>query len=187
VTDSIQLHFVDRRRWRAWLRQHHRKTKEVWLVFYKKRTGLASISYDAAVEEALCYGWIDSIVKRLDDERYARKFTPRTDTRRWSPSNLARARRLIAAGRMTKAGLAKLDADLDAPAPAPARSLRVPPFFAAALKRNPAAREFFDSLAPSYRRHYVGWVSSAKREETRARRLEEAVALLAAGKKLGLK
>jgi uncharacterized protein YdeI (YjbR/CyaY-like superfamily) len=183
----MELHFEDRESWRLWLERHHGSTDELWLVFYKKHTGRLTLSYDDAVEEALCFGWIDSLVKRLDDDRYARKFTPRRDTGRWSAPNLERIRRLIAGGLMTPAGLAKIDPDVEPAVPTSKRSLDAPPFFSDALAENDAALEFFEKLAPSYRRNFIGWVSSAKREDTRARRLAEAIRLLERGEKLGMK
>jgi uncharacterized protein YdeI (YjbR/CyaY-like superfamily) len=183
----MQLHFEDRDSWRQWLQENHSVVKEVWLIFFKKHTGKPILPYDAAVEEALCFGWIDSIIKRLDDERYVRKFTPRSNTRNWSPSNLKRVQELIASGRMTDVGLAKVSPDAKPPAPAATRPMSVPPFFATALAVHPSAQRFFDQLAPSYRQNYIDWVDSAKREETRKRRLDEAISLLSQGRKLGMK
>jgi uncharacterized protein YdeI (YjbR/CyaY-like superfamily) len=184
---TMELYFALREDWRAWLEAHHGKEREVWLVFYKKHTGKPSLSYDAAVEEALCFGWIDSLIKRLDDERYARKFTPRKDRRRWSASNLKRIEKLKAEGRMTAAGMAMIPADVEAEPAASKRSLEPPDFFLGALEASPAAAEYFATLAPSYRRNFIHWVASAKREATRQRRLSEAISLLAEGKKLGMK
>ncbi|MFC1481769.1 YdeI family protein [Candidatus Neomarinimicrobiota bacterium] len=183
----MELYFEDRGSWRRWLKEHHGTVREVWLVFFKKHTGKPGIAYDAAVEEALCYGWIDSIIKRLDDERYARKFTPRTNIRKWSAANLKRVQELIASGRMTEVGLAKVPSDIEPQPPIAARPLSVPKFFAEALAEHPVAKRFFDQLAPSYKRAYIGWVGAAKREETQRRHLDEAIALLEKGKKLGLK
>ncbi len=183
----MQLHFCEREAWRAWLAERHDKQREVRLIFYKGHSGKSGISYDAAVEEALCFGWIDSIIKRLDDNRYLRKFTPRTNTGKWSALNLKRTQRLIKSGRMTEAGLAKLDSGVQAELPPAKRFRAVPPFFKRALARNATARQNFARLAPSYRRNFVGWVASAKKEETRQRRLREAISLLEQNKKLGLK
>ena len=97
---------------RKWLRRNHATKTEIWLVQYKKATGKASIDYTQAVEEAICYGWIDSFEKGLDAERYATRFTPRRPRSNWTATNKARARQLIAAGRMTAAGLKALPADL---------------------------------------------------------------------------
>ena len=183
----MQVHFEDRESWRKWLDENHLGVRKVWLVFDKKHTGRRCITYDAAVEEALCVGWIDSIVKRLDEDRYARKFTPRTNTSKWSESNLRRVEALAASGRMTEAGLAKINPGVQPAPPASSRTVELPGFFKDALAGNGPAREFFDRLAPSYRRNFIAWVSSAKREETRSRRLEEALLLLQQGKKLGMK
>ena len=183
----MEEHFVDRASWRAWLEANRESTRELWMVFYKKHTGRKTISYDAAVEEALCVGWIDSLIKRLDEDRYARKFTPRTNTRKWSELNLKRVAKLKAEGRMTPTGLARLDPDVKPLTPTAKRPLEIPPFFQEALDANEAARAFYQELAPSYRRQFLGWVSEAKREATRQKRLSEAMSMMAQGKKLGMK
>ncbi len=175
-----------RQEWRNWLDEHHDSEPEIWLVFHKQHTAEATISYDAAVEEALCFGWIDSIVRRLDDNSYARKFTPRKPDSRWSTINRQRyadlkARRLLAAP-----GLERSPTGRSGDAPRPSASV-IPSYIEKQLKANTRAWEYFGRLAPSYRRLYVGWIDSAKREETKDKRLREAISLLAAGKKLGLK
>ena len=172
--------------WREWLAKHHDSESEVWLVFHKRRTERPSIAYDDAVNEALCFGWIDSLVKRLDDDRFARKFTPRKPDSRWSTANRKRFAQLQAGGRLTPAGLQRAPTDRSGDAPRPSLS-KVPRYIEQALNSRPAARNYFESLAPSYRRMYIAWIDSAKQPETKARRLREAVDLLAAGKKLGLK
>jgi uncharacterized protein YdeI (YjbR/CyaY-like superfamily) len=182
-----QKHFTDRDSWRAWLEGNFESCSELWLVFFKKHTGKQSISYDAAVEEALCFGWIDSLIKRLDEDRFARKFTPRTDATKWSASNLKRVEKLKAEGRMTEAGLAKLDPSVKPIIPPSKTPVEVPSYFRDALAENDEAGSFFEQLAPSYRRHFVLWVDSAKREETRNRRLTEAITLLSKKQKLGMK
>ncbi|MDQ6677358.1 MAG: YdeI/OmpD-associated family protein [Acidobacteriota bacterium] len=175
-----------RQEWRNWLQEHHDSEPGIWLVFHKQHTAEASISYDAAVEEALCFGWIDSIVMRLDDDRYARKFTPRKPDSRWSTTNRLRyadlkSRRLLAAP-----GLERAPTSRSGDAPRPSASA-IPPYIEKQLRANALAWEYFERLAPSCRRQYVGWIDSAKREETKEKRLREAIGLLAAGKKLGLK
>lgn len=172
--------------WRAWLAKHHDSETEVWLVFRKRHTGQASIAYEDAVNEALCFGWIDSLIKRLDDERYARKFTPRKPGSRWSTANRKRYARLQASGGLMPAGLKFAPTSRSGDAPRPSIT-RIPRYISRALKSHPAARSYFETLAPSYRRHYVAWIDSAKRQETKMRRLEEAIGLLKVGKKLGLK
>ncbi|OFW15024.1 MAG: hypothetical protein A3H29_05725 [Acidobacteria bacterium RIFCSPLOWO2_02_FULL_67_21] len=172
--------------WRAWLAKHHDSASEVWLIFQKRHTGQPAIAYEEAVDEALCFGWIDSLIRRLDDARYARKFTPRKPGSRWSTANRQRYARLQAGGRLRPAGLKLKPTDRSGDAPRPSIA-RVPPYIQDALKRRPAARNHFESLAPSYRRAYIGWIDSAKQQTTKMRRLQEAIELLAAGKKLGLK
>ena len=183
----MQVTCKDRESWREWLDANGQSEREVWLVFHKKHTGRQGVTYEASVEEALCVGWIDSLVKRLDDDRYARKFTPRTNAGKWSESNLKRVRRLVASGRMTEAGLAKFAPIDQSSADASSRTLRLPDYFREALAGDRRAREFFDCLAPSYRRDIIDWVGSAKREETRKKRLNEALGLFREGKKLGMK
>jgi len=186
-----QLYFVDRDKWREWLGENHAASSGIWMVFYKKATSKPTIPYDAAVEEALCFGWIDSIIKRIDDEKYVRKFTPRKDKSDWSALNKKRVAEMIKAGRMTEAGLAKIRAakkngcwNRDGKTP---RSLEMPSEFAEALASNKKARENFEKLAPTYRRHYLGWIAAAKRRETIKRRIDESIALLERGGKLGMK
>jgi uncharacterized protein YdeI (YjbR/CyaY-like superfamily) len=172
--------------WRSWLADHHASDPEVWLVFYKRHTGQASIAYEDAVDEALCFGWIDSLVRRLDDARFARKFTPRKPDSKWSTSNRKRYALLKASGRLTPAGLDRAPTNRSGDAPRPSLA-QVPGYIQDALRRSPVAWEYFRGLAPSYQRLYLGWIDSAKQPATKMRRLEEAVRLLAAGKKLGLR
>jgi len=174
------------RQWRAWLAKHHDSEAEVWLIFKKRHTGQPSIAYEDAVNEAVCFGWIDSLIKRMDDARYARKFTPRKPGSRWSTANRQRYARLQASGRLTPAGLKLEPTDRSGDAPRPSVA-EVPQYIQDALKRRPAARNYFESLAPSYSRTYIGWIDSAKQQATKMRRLQDAIGLLAAGKKLGLK
>ena len=174
-----------REEWRAWLQEHHETETEVWLVYPKKHTGEPRVPYDDAVEEALCFGWIDSIARKLDADRFAQKFTPRKDTGNWSAPNLKRMERLIAGGRMTPAGLAKFAPV--APAPRYQSDSALPPFVEEALKGNETAYQYFQSLPPSHRRNYVRWITEAKKEETRQRRLQEALRMLEQNQKLGLK
>lgn len=181
------LYVPDREEWRAWLAAHHSTATEVWLVYYKKHTGKPRVPYDEAVEEALCFGWIDSIVRKIDDDRFAQKFTPRKDLRRWSALNLQRVERLIAEGRMTAAGLAKLQPVPQPPPPRFASGSAIPSFIDEALRGNEAAYRSFLGLAPSYQRNYIRWITEAKKDETRQRRLQEALQRLERNEKLGLK
>lgn len=174
-----------RAQWRAWLARHHTSSPGIWLVFYKAHTGLKSLSYEDAVREALCFGWIDSLVKRLDEDRYALKITPRKPSSKWSDLNRKRWRELKAAGLLRSAGLTAAPTN-NTYAPRPSIP-ELPAYIAKAFKANPKAWEFFGTLAPTYRRHFIVWIHIAKRPETRDKRLRESIDLLAAGKKLGLK
>ena len=177
----------DRAAWRAWLAANHARNKEIWLIFCKRHTGKPTVSYGEAVEEAICFGWIDGILQRVDDETYAQKFTPRGAGSHWSPTNIARARKMVGEGRMTKAGLEKFRGATPHRAPANRAGLELPPELSAILQKSRRARDNFEGLPPSEKRLYVGWILDAKKEETRKRRLAEAVARLEQGLRLGLK
>lgn len=186
------LYVTDRAEWRRWLQSHYSTESEIWLIYYKKHSGRPRIPYDEAVEEALCFGWIDGIVKRIDEEKFAQRFTPRKKNSQWSDLNRARVKKLIEEGRMTEAGLATIsEAVLKGDGSNQKRekdySIEVPAYFQKALNANKAARENFNKMARSYRRDYVKWVAAAKREETRERRIREAIELLSQNKKLGMK
>jgi uncharacterized protein YdeI (YjbR/CyaY-like superfamily) len=169
--------------WRTWLQEHHTSEREIWLVFHKHQE---SLGYDDAVEEALCFGWIDSIIKRLDDDRYARKFTPRKPDSKWSTINRRRYAELEARGLLESAGLDRAPTNWSGDAPRPSLSV-LPVYIEKQLKADARIWNYFEKLAPSCRRAYIGWIDSAKREETKQKRLREAISMLAAGKKLGLK
>lgn len=176
--------------WRDWLAENHDFEPEIWLVFHKLHTGVAGIDYQDALDEALCFGWVDSLVKRLDDRRYARKFTPRRADSRWSPANRKRYAKLKASGRLKLPGVERPPTDRSSYDGLPPRyelPSKLPRYIQQALNKNPDARRFFESLAPSHRRRYIGWIEVAKRKETKVRRLEEAIRLLAEGRPLGLK
>ena len=185
TTELEMLDGRNRQQWRTWLAKHHTSSPGVWLVFYKTHTGVKSIRYEDTVREALCFGWIDSLIKRLDDDRYALKVTPRQPTIKWSDTNRKRWRELKAAGLLTSAGLEAAPTN-NTYAPRPVIP-DLPPYLAKALKANSKAWVFFRQLAPTYRRDFVVWIHTAKRSETRERRIRESIRLLTAGKKLGLK
>jgi uncharacterized protein YdeI (YjbR/CyaY-like superfamily) len=189
---SKTYHAASREEWRKWLDRNHATQKEIWLLFYKTQPGKPQVSYDEAVEEALCFGWIDSIIQKIDSEKYVRKFTPRKKSSKWSALNKRRVAAMIQAGKMTEAGSAVLnfrDAEDDyGRTPERAKKDIVPPpFLERQLKQNQKAWDYFQSLAPSYRRNYIGWITAAKTNETRERRIEEAITLLARNEKLGMK
>jgi uncharacterized protein YdeI (YjbR/CyaY-like superfamily) len=180
---------ASRDEWRAWLEKHHATETEVWLVYYKKHTGKPSVSYIQSVKEAICFGWIDGLKKRVDDERYMHRFTPRKPGSKWSPTNITLAKELIGSGRMTEAGLTAFrnrktydDDFLQAK-----QQLALLPEYEQALKQNEKAWARFTKLAPSYRKNYIGWLQAAKKPETRHKRLQELIKVLEENKKLGMK
>jgi uncharacterized protein YdeI (YjbR/CyaY-like superfamily) len=179
VVDIGETFFApDRAAWRAWLRERHAEASEIWLLLHKKHVSEPCVSYDEAVEEALCWGWIDGLTKRWDERSYVVRFTPRKPGSVWSESNVARAERMIAQGRMTPAGMALVDEAKRRGTWDEAASGRpdvTPPELEAALAAEPAAQERWRALAPSHRRMYAHWILQAKRPETRARRAAETV------------
>src|SRR6185295_17923390 len=185
TTELKTLRVTSRQQWRTWLSKHHASSPGIWFVFYKAHTGVKSVPLEDMVREALCFGWIDSLVKRLVDDRYAVKVTPRKPASKWSDINRKRWAELKAAGLLTSAGLAAAPTN-NTYAPRPIIP-DLPVYIAKALKANSKAWEFFRELAPTYRRDFVVWIHTAKRAETRETRIRESIGLLAAGKKLGLK
>lgn len=186
ITETLYL--TDRKAWRTWLQRNHKKKKEIWLIYYKKRTGHSRIPYDHAVEEALCFGWIDSTVQKLDTERYAQKFTPRKSGSRWSRLNIQRARKMIKENRMTKAGLMLLkEAEKQkVDIPIAKKKYTVPADLKRELAKNKKALKNFDNFAPSYRKLYVLWVLDAKKKETRKKRIRRVVERIARNEKPGM-
>lgn len=186
-----QLYFKIISDWREWLAINYESMKPVWLVFFNKTSGQPTMTYEEAVGEALCYGWIDGMIKNLDDQRYMRRFTRRRAGSKWSELNKSRIDRLINEGRMAGPGLAMINAAKQDGswnlAARPELDLSMPADLRSALDKNPSAAEFFSSLAPSQKKNFIGWIVSAKRETTRAARIGESVSLLANRKKLGLK
>lgn len=180
----------NRQEWRNWLEKNHNSEKEIWLVYYKKHTKKQTVYYDEAVEEALCYGWIDSTVRSIDDEKYCQKYTPRNKKSNWSELNKFRARKLINEGKMTQAGFEKLNGvSLDEIAETKEfkQTIILASNLEDILKKYQTAFENFTKLIPSQRKFYIEWIMSAKREETQIRRLNEAILILEKNQKLGLK
>jgi uncharacterized protein YdeI (YjbR/CyaY-like superfamily) len=174
-------------RWRNWLADHHSTESEVWLVFHKQHTGKPSVQYLDALDEALCYGWIDSLVRRLDDERYARKFTPRKASSKWSDINRKRYAELEKARRVTAAGKACSPDIGGRYGPKPTVPSTMPADISRAIKAKPAAWAFFQTLTAKQQRYHWGWIHIAKQEETKQRRMKEVIGLLGKKQKLGLK
>jgi len=165
--------------WRDWLAEHHRMVDGVWLARWTSASGHQTIAYEAIVEEALCFGWIDGLVNSLPDGRQAHLMTPRRRGSGWSLSNKERIERLAAAGRMTAAGLAAIEAaraDGSWAMHDDADALIEPGDLAAALAARPGARLYWDTFSPSARRSLLRWLTSARRSETRVRRVTEIVA-----------
>lgn len=186
-----KLYFKNGSEWRKWLSRNHEQSESIELIFYKKGTGKPTMSYDTAVEEALCYGWIDSIKKRVDDEKYTFRFSPRKASSKWSPSNKKRVANLQKEKRMTGFGQAKIDAakanGMWDKKDRPEIPDEPPAEFKKALKKNKTAEKNFNNLAPSYRKQYIGWIAAAKQEATIRKRIKESIQLLKEGKKLGMR
>ena len=168
--------------WRSWLQAHHSSSPGVWLIFAKKHSRLATVSYDEAVEEALCFGWVDSLMNPIDDRFYMQLFTPRKAKSAWSPSNKARVERLRAGGLMTEAGEAAIGRAKDTgtwDAYSGIDSLTAPTALRKALNANPAASTNWPTFTDKQRLQYLSWLLSAKREPTRAMRMSAIVELVA--------
>jgi uncharacterized protein YdeI (YjbR/CyaY-like superfamily) len=170
---------ASRQEWRDWLQANHAAAPGVWFIYHKQSSGKQRISYDDAVEEALCFGWIDSLTKKVDDERYRQLFTPRKPKSPWSKPNKARVEKLLRAGLMAAPGLAKVEAarqdgswnaldDIDA--------LTIPADLREALAANPTAERHFHAFSPSAKKGILWHIASAKRPETRLKRIEQIVA-----------
>jgi len=180
-TNSLpKLEPQSRAHWRGWLDEHHGNAPGVWLILRKREAGRRPLTLDDAIEEALCFGWIDSTLRPVDDERLMLRFTPRRAGSTWAASNKRRVARLIAQGSMTDAGMRVIDAarsdgswdSLDA-----VEALQIPDDVARALAANPQAEASFTRLAPSARKQFLWWIQTAKRPETRAPRIAETVRL----------
>jgi uncharacterized protein YdeI (YjbR/CyaY-like superfamily) len=173
---------------RAWLEENHERAAELWVGFHKKATGRPSITWPEAVDEALCFGWIDAIRRSLGDESYMIRFTRRKPRSTWSAVNIARAKELIAEGRMRPAGLAAFEARSDDRSAIYSyeqrHAAKLPPDQEREFRANQRAWEFFQAQPPWYRKTALWWVVSAKREETRARRLRTLIEDSANGRKL---
>ena len=180
------LYVSDRKSWRAWLAENHDKEKEIWLIFYHKETGKPRIPYNDAVEEALCYGWIDSTVKALDHERFAQRFSVRKKTSGLSQANLERVRKLIKQKKMTKAGLDAIAHVFD-PENDDVASFVIPADILKALKENEAAWEYFQKFPENYKRIRIAYIESRKRhgEEPYQRALRYFIDMTAKNKRFG--
>jgi uncharacterized protein YdeI (YjbR/CyaY-like superfamily) len=174
---------------RAWLDRHHASEQELWVGFYKVKSGKGGMVYREALDEALCYGWIDGLVRRVDDVSYMQRFTPRKKDSTWSTVNMRRVKELTAEGRMHPAGLAAFERR------DPRKTGRysfeqgqvvLAPGFTRRLRAHRAAHAYFEAQPPGYRRLATWWVMSAKKEETRARRFATLLEDCAAGRRIGV-
>lgn len=178
ISDSFEKYYAkDRKEWRKWLQKNHKTCVGIWLIYYKKGSGKTRVPYDEAVEEALCFGWIDATLRPGDDHHYMQLFTPRKPKSGWSKLNKERVEKLIETGLMTPAGLEKIEvakengtwSKLDH-----IEAFVVPPELKKALTANKKAKKFFDGLnSPSPKKYVLYWISSAKQEATRAKRVAE--------------
>ena len=184
------LFFNNRKEWRSWLEKNHDKEDGIWLIHYKKSSGEKRLSHPEAVEEALCFGWIDSRLKRVDDDRYVLRYTPRKGKSVWSKINKDTAEKMIALGKMTEMGyqkinMAKKQGLWDTAYTNKLRE-RLPSDLKKALMSNQVAWRNFKNFANSYRNMYIGWVNNAKTEVTRKKRIHEVVKRSEENKKPGI-
>lgn len=172
--------------WRTWLEEHHGTETELWLGFWKKHTGHDGLTYDEAVEQALCFGWIDGVLNRIDDRRHRIRFTPRKKGSNWSRVNVEKVADLERRGLMTEAGRAAHEAGRSDPrgiySYETTDDVDLAPEYVARLAASPAAREWFESRSSSYQRSVRRWVMSAKQQTTRDRRMAQLIADSEAGR-----
>lgn len=176
-----------RREWRAWLAKHHKTATEIWLIYYTKESGKPRVPYNDAVEEALCYGWIDGQHKGIDKHSWGQRFSPRRRTSSLSELNRERVRRLMAARKMTKAGLASIahvfDAEQDH---VEKRKWKLPADIAKELKRDPEVWKHFQKFSPEYKQIRIGWIVAARhRQEAFDQRLRYFVKMTKQNKRFG--
>jgi uncharacterized protein YdeI (YjbR/CyaY-like superfamily) len=187
---NIGLEFSDIQEWHKWLEKNHDKESEAWLVIYKKQSKQSGLKYDEALMEALCFGWIDGKMKTIDDDRFILRFSPRKSNSVWSQINKDKAEKLISQGQMTEAGLARIDEAKKNGSWDGAYTNRIreeiPPDLKKALMGNIIARDNFGHFANSYRNMYIGWITSAKTEPTRKKRVAEVVKRSVSKKKPGI-
>lgn len=184
------IYCKNRNEWRSWLVQNHKSSDGIWLIYYKEHTKKETVVYNEAVEEALCFGWIDSIIKRIDDQAYMQKYTPRKKNSKWSLVNKKRVNKLIKEGKMTSSGMKEVEIakknDMWENAYSSKKDIEIPVFFIQELKKNEQAFNNFFNFAPSYKNQYLGWILSAKRDETRQKRINTVIERCAKNQKPGM-
>jgi uncharacterized protein YdeI (YjbR/CyaY-like superfamily) len=187
-TELPVLHFANKKKWSDWLAKQHEKSKGVWLQIAKKDSDIASISYVEALDAALCYGWIDGQKKGYDDKYWLQKFTPRGPKSIWSKINTEKAERLIASGEMQPAGLKAIEAARNdgrwEAAYASQKNISIPDDFQAALDQNVKAKTFFSTLKSAERYSILFRIQTAKKPETRAKRVKQFVEMLERNEKI---
>ncbi len=194
---EIQNHFIDgkpalrvksRMEWREWLEHNYSNRDEVWLVIYKKDSGKQTITKIEALDDAICFGWIDSLVKGIDDEKYMQKFTPRKPDSQWSEVNKKRVSKLEEAGLIEAPGQVLIDharatGEWDVIRTSP-NQFEISRVLASALEASIGLRNKWDKLPPSHRQQYLGWIAQAKRETTRQNRIKKCINMLTSGQSL---
>lgn len=180
-----EIFLPTREEWREWLAENHDQSDGVWMIFHNKKSGLPTLTYDEFVEEALCFGWIDSTLKNIDENSFRMMVMPRKNIMKWSEPNRVRVKKLIAENKMTEAGLNKIGdygktGKLVWPKETekPSLLLSFSPEFMDLMKQNQLAYDNFCNLSPSQQKRYALWVMNAKQEETRKKRMVEAIQLL---------
>jgi uncharacterized protein YdeI (YjbR/CyaY-like superfamily) len=185
------LVFENKKEWRKWLENNHNKFKEIWLIHYKKSSNKKGINHYDAVEEALCFGWIDSTLKKIDEERYILRYTPRKEKSVWSKINKEKAEKMILNGKMTQSGLEKIKLakkhDLWNTAYTNKVKEKIPSDLKKVLLLDKVAWINFQNFANSYRNRYIGWINNAKTKMTRTKRISEVVKRSKENKKPGIK
>ena len=176
------IYFRNKEEFRNWLEENHDTNPGIWVIFYKKHINIDCIKYNELLEEVLCFGWIDSLIKKIDDDKYARKITPRTNTQKWSELNKKKVIELIKEDKMTQAGLHKIDNYLktgkvvwpvNKSGKKELKENDIPDFIIKELAKNEPALINFNKLATTYKRHYLLWITNARKEETIRSRLKE--------------
>ena len=191
---ELKTYFAkDRKAWRKWLEKNHAASSGIWLIYFKKTSGKKRLDYNDAVEEALCFGWIDSTTRPIDEEKYMQRFTPRKSKSGWSAINKQRIEKMISQDLMIAAGIEKIEMakkdgsweSLDK-IYAPVDLLHIPEDLAKLFSKNKKAKINFENFPPFTKRQFLYWINSAKREETRKARIKQAILMCAANKRPGI-
>jgi len=180
ITETLDN--ADLNKWRAWLKKYHKSKKEIWLIYYRKDSGKPRISYNDSVDEALCWGWIDSTYKKIDDSKFCQRFSPRRPTSKVSEMNKERMRRLIKQKRMTPAGLEAVKKVFD-----PKNDIfKIPQNILKELKKDPEVWKNFQKFPESYKTIRIGWIAATKRPEAYKTRLHYFVKMTKKNKRYGM-